>query len=77
MLPLWPLLRGDCGMTPESVRAQLAGNCIPRGYMYTLVSISYTKRALAGDMPPHERLAALQSLASDMIFTPEQIAAVE
>jgi hypothetical protein len=61
-------------MTPESIRAQLAGNCIPRGYMYTLVSISHTKRALAGEMPPHERLALLQSLASESTFTPEQIA---
>jgi hypothetical protein len=65
-------------MTPERIKAQLAGNCIPNGYMYTLVSISLTKRALADDMPPGERLELLQSLAFyETSFKPEQIAAVE
>jgi hypothetical protein len=64
-------------MTPESIKAQLVANCIPSGYLYSIVSISHTKRALAGEMPSRERLALLQSLVSETTFTPEQIAAVE
>jgi hypothetical protein len=64
-------------MTSESIRDFLIRNAIPPGYLYSIVSISHTKRALAGEMLPGERLALLQSLASESTFTPEQIAAVE
>jgi hypothetical protein len=64
-------------MTATGIKEQLAANCIPPGYLYSIVSISHTKRALAGEMPLQERLAMLQGLETEPTFTPEQIAAVE
>jgi hypothetical protein len=63
----------------DDVRACLAGNIIPKGYIYTVVNISLSKRLLACDIPTRERLELLESLEVDdeRWLTPEMVAAIE
>jgi hypothetical protein len=49
-------------ITNADVSALLCANCIPRGYQYSLVMISFTKRMLAADRPAREKLEFLEHL---------------
>jgi hypothetical protein len=66
-------------ITNADVKALTIGNCIPNGYLYVLVSISVSKRALQADMPAGERLQILESLDcnDDAWLSREMVAAVE
>jgi hypothetical protein len=68
-------------ITNADVDAFLGLNAIPRGYAYTIVNISLSKRLLQYDMPAMERLKILQSLevcdADRFWLTPEMVAAIE
>jgi hypothetical protein len=67
--------------TNAGVEAFIALNAIPNGYLYTLVNISVSKRALQDDMPVMERLEILQSLEvcglDGVWLKPEMVAAIE
>jgi hypothetical protein len=69
--------------TKEEVEAFLCGTACPRGYQYTLVLASLTKRMLAEEMPAAYRLQFLQHLdkmtegETSIWLTSEMIAALE
>jgi hypothetical protein len=70
-------------MTPENVKQFCIENCIPIGYKYSLVMVSITKRALAGDIPSEFRMKFLDHLdkltapSESFWLTADMIAAVE
>jgi hypothetical protein len=68
-------------ITKADVDAFLIGNCIPKGYAYTIVKISLDKRLLLCDMQAAERLKILEGLdidSSDQCWlTSSMIAAIE
>jgi hypothetical protein len=67
-------------ITNADVSAFLRTNCIPRGFQYSLVMISFTKRMLAADRPPRERLEFLEHLdepSADHWLSTDMIRAVE
>jgi hypothetical protein len=49
-------------ITNADVDAWCRTNCIPPGYKYGIILISFTKRLLAADRPPRERLEFLEYL---------------
>lgn len=68
--------------TKEQIEDPLRGMCCPIGWLYTLVSVSVTKRMLASKIPTEYRLAFLEHLdgmtkGDDRWLTADMIAAVE
>lgn len=69
-------------LTGEYVEQVCRANCFPAGYKYTVVIISTTKRALAGNMSAEYRLEFLNRLDrmagnSETWLTADVIAAIE
>ena len=66
-------------MTASAIDDFLKRNCIPRGYKYTLVLASITKRILLQEMPESYRFEFLRHLEKmvDTWLTPEMIAALD
>jgi hypothetical protein len=69
--------------TAADVENMLRSNCIPIGYLYTLIIVSHTKRGLAADIPAEWRLKLLDGLdrmvnhQSNNWLTVEMVAAID
>jgi hypothetical protein len=66
-------------MAAEDIEEFLERQCIPKGYKYTLVLASHTKRVLQAELPDEWRLKFLGHLEKmlDSWLTPAMMAALE